>query len=183
VDILELTVVEALVVFQGAVKIMRPLWWMERVGLGYLTLGQPASALSGGEAQRLKLVRELAVKRDSRLVILDEPTVGLHGTEVARLVQLLQKLVSAGNSVLVIEHHVEVLAACDWLLELGPEGGEAGGDLVAAGPPEVIGRTRGSTIAPYLNPLLTSGREQAGESKRKARWRSGPTRSGAMDSG
>jgi excinuclease ABC subunit A len=157
-DVLRLTVGQALPVFLGSPSVTRSLRWMERVGLGYLTLGQPAPALSGGEAQRLKLVRELAAGMTGGLVILDEPTVGLHGLEVLRLVHLLRTLVRAGNMVLVIEHHTDVLAACDWLIELGPDGGEDGGALVAAGPPEVIVRTRESRIAPYLTPLLASGR-------------------------
>ena len=132
---------------------------MQRVGLGYLMLGQPAVALSGGEAQRLKLVRELSGKASGNLLILDEPTVGLHGVEVARLVQLLRWLVGAGNTVLIIEHHTDVLASCDWLIELGPEAGEAGGELVASGPPEVVVRSSESLMAPYLEPLLACGRE------------------------
>ncbi len=162
VDVLGLTVDRALARFAAVPGVARPLWWLQRVGLGYLTLGQPAPTLSGGEAQRLKLTRELAAGATGRLVVLDEPTVGLHGSEVLRLVGILREMVRGGNTVLVVEHHLDVLAACDWLVELGPEGGEGGGELVGSGPPEVVVRTRGSRIAPYLEPLLKGGRRAPG---------------------
>ncbi len=158
VDVLGLTVDQALAVFAAVPAAARPLWWMQRVGLGYLTLGQPAPTLSGGEAQRLKLTRELAGGTTGRLVILDEPTVGLHEAEVLRLADLLREMVRAGNTVVVVEHQVELLAACDWLVELGPEGGAAGGSLVAEGPPEVVVRASATRIGPYLAPLLSGGR-------------------------
>jgi len=161
VDVLGLTADQALAHFAAVPAAGRPLWWMQRVGLGYLTLGQPAPSLSGGEAQRIKLTRELASGTTGKLVILDEPTVGLHGVEVLRLVDLLREMVRAGNSVVVVEHQVDLLAACDWLVELGPEGGEAGGDLVAEGPPEVVARAPGSHIGPFLIPLLAGGRLRA----------------------
>lgn len=161
VDVLGLTVDQALAQFAAVPAAGRPLWWMQRVGLGYLTLGQPAPTLSGGEAQRLKLTRELASGTTGRLVVLDEPTVGLHGTEVLRLVDLLREMVRAGNTVVAVEHHVELLAACDWLVELGPEGGAGGGELVAEGPPEVVARAPGSRMAPFLAPLLAGGRRSA----------------------
>jgi len=157
-DVLDLTVAEAMVHFRGQERILAPLWWMERVGLGYLTLGQPAAALSGGEAQRLKLVRELAAGSTGNLLVLDEPTVGLHPEEVTRLVNLLHAVVQAGNSVVVIEHHPELLAACHWLIELGPEGGEAGGRLLAAGPPEDLAAEPGSVMAPFLPVARPAGR-------------------------
>ncbi len=158
VDVLGLTVDRALSLFAAVPSVARPLWWMQRVGLGYLTLGQAAPTLSGGEAQRLKLTRELATGLTGRLVVLDEPTVGLHGSEVARLVEILRDMVRTGNTVLVVEHHLDVLAACDWLVELGPDGGEGGGCLVAGGPPEVVVQAAGSPIAPFLAPLLAGGR-------------------------
>ncbi len=161
-DILALSVDRAVALFAGTPSVVRPLWWLGRVGLGYLALGQPASTLSGGEAQRLKLARELSAGAGGRLLVLDEPTVGLHGVEVTLLAGVLRDLVKAGNGVLVVEHHVDILAACDWLLELGPEGGDAGGELLAQGPPEVVARSPRSRIGPYLEPLLRRGRSPAG---------------------
>ncbi len=158
VETLNLTVDRAIVHFAATPSVVRPLWWMQRVGLGYLTLGQPASTLSGGEAQRLKLTRELATEASGRLFILDEPTVGLHGAEVQKLIGILRTLASSGNAVLVVEHHLEVLAACDWLVELGPDGGGAGGEILAQGPPETVVRAARSRLAPYLAPLLHRGR-------------------------
>jgi len=158
VDVLELTVDDARRVFRGVPRVERPLAWLHEVGLGYLVLGQPATTLSGGEAQRLKLVRELARGGGASLLVLDEPTVGLHASEVARLVGILRRLCEAGNGVVVVEHNLDVLAACDWLVELGPEGGEGGGRLIAEGPPEVVARTADSRIAPYLSPRLRAGR-------------------------
>jgi excinuclease ABC subunit A len=158
VEILGLTVDRAVAIFAATPSVTRPLWWMQRVGLGYLTLGQPASTLSGGEAQRLKLTRELAAESSGRLFILDEPTVGLHGAEVHKLIAVLRTLAESGNSVLVVEHHLDVLAASDWLIELGPEGGEAGGELLAQGPPETVARAARSRVAPYLAPRLQRGR-------------------------
>jgi excinuclease ABC subunit A len=102
----------------------------------------------------MKLVRELAEGASGRLLVLDEPTVGLHASEVRRLVDLLQQIVACGNTVLVIEHHVDVLAACDWLIELGPGGGEHGGTVIAEGPPESVARSKRSCIAPFLSPSL-----------------------------
>ena len=153
-EVLNLTVDQGIAHFEGHLAVTRPLRGMQRVGLGYLTLGQPAASLSGGEAQRLKLVRELTEGAEGRLLILDEPTVGLHGVEVVRLIELLQDLVRKGNTVLVIEHHLEILAACDWLVELGPEGGDKGGRVVAQGPAEIVIRSAESRIGPFLEPLL-----------------------------
>ena len=157
-DVLTLTVDEGIALFDGHPAIQRPLWSLSRVGLGYLGLGQPAATLSGGEAQRLKLVRELGGSRRGQVIILDEPTVGLHAAEVDRLLAVLDALVEAGNTVIVIEHHLELLAACDWLVEMGPEGGEQGGRLVAAGPPASLAREAASVTAPHLRPLLAGAR-------------------------
>lgn len=138
-DILELTVEQALEVFRRIPPLERMLQTLVEVGLGYLHLGQPATQLSGGEAQRVKLATELARRSQGRtLYLLDEPTTGLHFEDVSRLLELLDRLVDRGDTVLVVEHHLDVIAAADWVIDLGPEGGNAGGYLVATGPPEAI---------------------------------------------
>jgi excinuclease ABC subunit A len=154
-DVLALTVDEALVVFEAQTKIHRQLLVLADVGLGYLTLGQAANTLSGGEAQRLKLASELVQQRRGNvLYVLDEPTVGLHWEDVGHLLTVIQRLVEAGHTVLVIEHHLELIAAADWVLDLGPGAGEAGGQLVAEGPPEVIAKNSQSLTGPYLGRYL-----------------------------
>ena len=154
-DVLSLTVAEALEVFQAHPKIAGPLGLLERVGLDYLHLGQPSPTLSGGEAQRIKLARELSRRATGRtLYILDEPTTGLHFDDVRKLLSVLQKLVDAGNSIVVIEHNLDVIKTADWVIDLGPEGGPRGGELIASGTPEQVARTRGSSTARYLKPLL-----------------------------
>jgi excinuclease ABC subunit A len=140
-DVLELSVEEALPVFEHVPAVRRPLQTLHDVGLDYVHLGQPATTLSGGEAQRIKLARELARRDTGRTVyILDEPTTGLHFADVDRLLGVLRRLVELGNTVLVIEHHLDVIRCADWVVDLGPEGGEAGGRIVAEGPPEVVAR-------------------------------------------
>ncbi len=147
-DILRMTVTEARAFLGGRTPATGQLACLEEVGLGYLTMGQPLTTLSGGEAQRLKLVRYLSkveAGRGGALLLLDEPTTGLHREDVARLIGLMHRLVDAGHSLLVVEHHLDVLRSCDWLLELGPEAGPGGGLLVAEGRPEALARGRTPT--------------------------------------
>ncbi|MDD9852370.1 MAG: excinuclease ABC subunit UvrA [Deltaproteobacteria bacterium] len=154
-DVLAQSAAEALPVFQNVPAAARPLQALADVGLGYLRLGQPASALSGGEAQRTKLARELARRNTGRsLYILDEPTTGLHFADVERLLQVLQQLVDRGNTVVVVEHHLDVIRSADFVLDLGPGAGAQGGALVAAGPPEQIAHTPQSQTAPFLRAAL-----------------------------
>jgi excinuclease ABC subunit A len=154
-QVLQLTVDEAIEFFAGAPALVRRLQVLQDVGLGYLRLGQPATTLSGGEAQRLKIAAELGprLSRDV-LYIMDEPTTGLHLEDVRRLLGVLQKLVDGGNTLIVVEHHLDVVKCADWILDLGPEGGEAGGELVAEGPPEVVAQAAASYTGKYLRELL-----------------------------
>jgi len=150
-DVLNLTVEEALEVFDAFPALRRKLQTLYDVGLGYIRLGQPAPTLSGGEAQRVKLARELSKRATGRtLYVLDEPTVGLHAADVHRLIEVLQRLVEAGNTVIVIEHNLDVIKVADWIIDLGPEGGDEGGRIVAQGPPEVIMQTPGSYTGQFL---------------------------------
>ena len=125
------------------------------MGLGYVTLGQSATTLSGGEAQRVKLANKLARRSTGKTVyILDEPTTGLHIADVHRLIEVLQKLVDAGNTVIVIEHNLDLIKCADYIIDLGPEGGSAGGEIVAVGTPEQVAEVPGSFTGQYLKPLL-----------------------------
>jgi excinuclease ABC subunit A len=156
-EVLQWTVDEAIVRFHHQPKLGAALWQLQQVGLGYLRLGQPATTLSGGEAQRLKIARELshAGKRAGRkLYLLDEPTTGLHLDDVRVLIQVLDRLVDAGNTVLVIEHHPDVIKRADWVIDLGPEAGEQGGKLVVQGTPEVVAGCAASHTGKYLRELL-----------------------------
>jgi excinuclease ABC subunit A len=149
-----MTLDEVYELFKDEVQIARPLKVVREVGLGYLVWDQPAYTLSGGEVQRLKIVKELQKKvKDETLYILDEPTVGLHMEDVARLIQVLNQLVEAGHTVVVIEHHPHLLANCDWLVELGPGGGPKGGKVIAEGPPNEVARMDTPT-APYLQEVM-----------------------------
>jgi excinuclease ABC subunit A len=155
-----MTVDEALAFFSAVPSIRNKLQTLHDVGMGYVHLGQPATTLSGGEAQRVKLATELSKRATGQtLYILDEPTTGLHFDDVARLLQVLGRLVDAGNTVVVIEHNLDVIKSADWVIDLGPEGGAAGGDLVAAGTPEEIARTRSSHTGRYLRHALGMGEE------------------------
>lgn len=155
-DVLAMTVEEALEFFTHHKHIHRKLETLHRVGLDYMTLGQSSTTLSGGEAQRVKLSRELS-KRDTgqTIYILDEPTTGLHFEDVRKLVDLLQQLVSQNNTVIVIEHHLDVVKVCDYVVDLGPEGGSAGGKIVASGTPEAVVKAKASITGEFLKPYLT----------------------------
>ncbi len=157
-DVLDLTVADALDFFEHQPRIKSKLELLNDVGLGYIHLGQSATTLSGGEAQRVKLATELA-KRDTgrTLYILDEPTTGLHFEDVRLLLDVLHRLVDKGNTVVVIEHNLDVVKTADWVIDLGPEGGDAGGRVVAAGTPETVARTKGSHTGPYLRKVLQPG--------------------------
>jgi excinuclease ABC subunit A len=154
-EILALSVEEALKFFEAHPPIVRVLQTLEDVGLGYVALGQSATTLSGGEAQRVKLASELSRRGTGRtLYILDEPTTGLHFADVAKLLEVLHRLVAGGNTVLVIEHNIDVIRTADWLVDLGPEGGDGGGEVVAAGRPEDVARNPRSHTGRYLKPLV-----------------------------
>jgi excinuclease ABC subunit A len=157
-DVLEMTVDEAATFFRAVPQIHAPLMTLAEVGLGYLRLGQAATTLSGGEAQRVKLAAELSRKATGRtLYILDEPTTGLHFHDVAKLLEVLMKLRASGNTLLVIEHNLEVIKTADWILDLGPEGGEGGGQLVAQGTPETVAKCAASHTGRYLRQALNGG--------------------------
>ncbi|HKE79647.1 MAG TPA: ATP-binding cassette domain-containing protein, partial [Solirubrobacteraceae bacterium] len=172
-DVLDMPVEEALEFFQHIPKIRRRLETLNAVGLGYIRLGQPATTLSGGEAQRVKLATELSkVATGSTLYILDEPTTGLHFADVERLLDVLQRLVDQGNTVVVIEHNLDVIKSADRILDLGPEGGEDGGELVAAGTPEQVAGTPGSYTGEFLQGLVEPAapevrRRSTGKRKRR----------------
>ncbi|MCX7887047.1 MAG: excinuclease ABC subunit UvrA [Verrucomicrobiae bacterium] len=156
-DILEMTVDEAEEFFRAIPKLRDIFQTLQEVGLGYLHLGQPATTLSGGEAQRVKLAAELAKRATGRtLYILDEPTTGLHFADVQKLLDVLLKLRDAGNTVLVIEHHLDVIKCADWLIDLGPEGGDAGGRIVAEGPPELVATVEASHTGRFLRRVLAA---------------------------
>ncbi|MGN7941131.1 excinuclease ABC subunit UvrA [Virgibacillus sp. 6R] len=160
-DILDMTVEDAVSFFENHPKIKRKLQTILDVGLGYITLGQPATTLSGGEAQRVKLASELHRRSNGKtMYILDEPTTGLHVDDIARLLKVLQRLVENGDTVLVIEHNLDVIKTADYLVDLGPEGGDKGGTIVAVGTPEVIMKTEQSYTGKYLRPVIERDRER-----------------------
>ena len=154
-EVLAMTVDEAVPYFSAQTRIHDRLRILQQVGLGYIALGQQATTLSGGEAQRIKLSKELARRATGRtLYILDEPTTGLHFEDVRKLLEVLHALVDQGNTVVVIEHNLEVIKTADWILDLGPEGGDGGGRIVAEGTPETIAATADSHTGRFLAPLL-----------------------------
>ncbi|NNF78335.1 MAG: excinuclease ABC subunit UvrA, partial [Rhizobiales bacterium] len=154
-DVLDMTVTEAAEFFKAVPAVREKMDTLERVGLGYIKVGQQATTLSGGEAQRVKLAKELSRRATGRtLYILDEPTTGLHFHDVAKLLDVLHELVDQGNTVVVIEHNLEVIKTADWLIDLGPEGGDGGGEIVVAGPPEVVADCERSYTGQFLRPIL-----------------------------
>ena len=165
-DVLDMTVEEALDFFKVVPRVRDVLTLLRRVGLDYIHVGQQATTLSGGEAQRVKLAKELSKRATGRtLYILDEPTTGLHFHDVAKLLEVLHELVESGNTVVVIEHNLEVLKTADWIIDLGPEGGDGGGEIVAAGTPEDIVREKRSYTGAFLKPVLARG--DAGGKRKK----------------
>ena len=171
-DVLEMTVDEALDVFENVPAIKTKLRTLHDVGLGYIRLGQPATQLSGGEAQRVKLSAELSRRDTGRtLYLLDEPTTGLHYADVERLLAVLHRLVEHGNTVVVIEHNLDVLKTADWLIDLGPEGGEKGGYVIAEGTPEQLAANRESATGQFLREPLAKARKRGASSNGAARSR------------
>ena len=167
-EVLNMTVSEALEFFSAIPKIKRKLQTIEDVGLGYVHLGQPATTLSGGEAQRMKLAAELHRQSHGKsFYILDEPTTGLHMDDIKRLLAVLQRLVDMGNTVLVIEHDLDVVKSADWLIDLGPEGGAGGGNVVATGTPEQVAEVKGSYTGKYLKEMLERDQKWAEEREAK----------------
>ena len=158
-DILDMTVDHALEEFKNYPPMLNKLKLLQEVGLGYIRVGQPATTLSGGEAQRVKLSKELSRRATGRtLYVLDEPSVGLHAADVHKLIEVLQRLVDAGNSVLIIEHNLDIIKIADWLIDLGPEGGDRGGELIAEGTPEKVMKSRESYTGQFLKGHLNNGK-------------------------
>ena len=154
-DVLDMTIEEGLEFFEGLPKIRKKLETLNDVGLGYVKIGQSSTTLSGGEAQRVKLATELAKRSTGKTIyILDEPTTGLHSEDVSKLLSILQRLVDGGNTVLVIEHNLDVIKSADYIIDLGPEGGDGGGTIIAQGSPETVAKINDSHTGQYLKKLL-----------------------------
>jgi excinuclease ABC subunit A len=157
-DVLDMTVETALEFFKNIPRLQRKLQTLYDVGLGYIKLGQPSTTLSGGEAQRIKLANELGKRSTGQTVyILDEPTTGLHAADVKKLINILQRLTDDGNTVVVIEHNLDVIKTADYILDLGPEGGDAGGEIVACGSPEEVAQNEKSYTGMFLKKILDRG--------------------------
>jgi excinuclease ABC subunit A len=166
-DVLDMTVSEALSFFANIPRVRRKLQVLDDVGLGYIRLGQPATTLSGGEAQRIKLSAELGKRSTGRtMYILDEPTTGLHFADVHRLLDVLNRLTDAGNTVVVIEHNLDVIKSADYVIDLGPEGGDEGGRVVATGTPEELALAENTYTGVYLRKVLKAQRGGAGPDPR-----------------
>ena len=154
-EVLELTIDQALELFSNITPLKRKLQTLQDVGLGYVKLGQPSTTLSGGEAQRIKLATELSKRPTGKTIyVLDEPTTGLHSEDVRKLLQVLQRLCDGGNTVLVIEHNLDVIKTADYIIDLGPEGGDGGGTLVAKGTPEQVAACEQSYTGQYLRKVI-----------------------------
>jgi excinuclease ABC subunit A len=154
-DVLDMSVEEAMKVFENIPSIKNKLDTLCRVGLDYIKLGQSSTTLSGGEAQRIKLTRELAKRATGKtLYLLDEPTTGLHFDDTKKLIKVLDDLVAKGNTVIVIEHNLDVIKSADYLIDIGPDGGDAGGEVVAKGTPEKVAETKGSYTGQFLKQML-----------------------------
>jgi excinuclease ABC subunit A len=161
-QVLDMTVREALAFFSASPKVLRRLQVLDEIGLGYLRLGQPATTLSGGEAQRIKIAAHLSSHSGERILyILDEPTTGLHFDDIAKLLAAFRKLLQAGHTLLVIEHNLDVIKTADWIIDLGPEGGEEGGHVVVVGTPEHVAAFEGSHTGRFLQAALAAGRVHA----------------------
>ena len=161
-QVLAMTVREALAFFSTSPKVLRRLQVLDEIGLGYLRLGQPATTLSGGEAQRIKIAAHLSSVGGERLLyILDEPTTGLHFDDIAKLLTAFKKLVEAGHTLLVIEHNLDVIKTADYVIDLGPEGGEGGGEVIASGTPEQVAQIEASHTGRALRQVLADGRSNA----------------------
>ena len=159
-DVLDMTVEEGVDYFKAVPSIRDKLQTMLRVGLGYVRIGQQATTLSGGEAQRVKLSKELSKRATGKTIyILDEPTTGLHFADIAKLLEVLHELVDNGNTVIVIEHNLDVIKTADWVIDMGPEGGDGGGQLVAKGTPEEISQVDASHTGRYLKPMILKAAE------------------------
>ncbi|HDI51957.1 MAG TPA: ATP-binding cassette domain-containing protein, partial [Bacteroidetes bacterium] len=157
-EVLNMTIAEALTFFKDVPSVVRPLRLLDEVGLGYMKLGQPATTLSGGEAQRVKLAAHLAERRGKHILyIFDEPTTGLHLDDISKLLQSFERLLRAGNSILVIEHNLDLLKCADYIIDLGPEGGEEGGWVVATGTPEEVAQNPNSHTGRFLREYLHHG--------------------------
>ena len=172
-EVLNLTVEDALFFFEAVPAIHRKLQTLMDVGLSYIRLGQAATTLSGGEAQRVKLSRELS-KRDTgnTLYILDEPTTGLHFEDIRQLLEVLHRLRDGGNTVVIIEHNLDVIKTADWLIDLGPEGGSGGGQIIATGTPEDVAASKSSHTGRFLAPLLLAPKKSATEKASSTKTRS-----------
>ena len=163
-DVLNMTIDEAVPFFENHDKILRKLKTLQEVGLGYIHLGQPATTMSGGEAQRVKLATELMRRgTGDTLHILDEPTTGLHSEDIRKLLIVLEKLVDQGNTVVVIEHNLDVVKTADYIIDLGPEGGDKGGEIVATGTPEEVAKVEASYTGQYLGPVIERTKKFMGE--------------------
>jgi excinuclease ABC subunit A len=162
-EVLDMTVEEAAKFFENTPRISRKLTTLLDVGLGYIKLGQSSTTLSGGESQRIKITRELSKNKTGHVVyMLDEPTTGLHFDDTKRLIRVLNRLVDNGNTVYIIEHNLDVIKSCDYLIDLGPEGGAAGGKLLAEGTPEEVAEIAGSHTGKFLQKILNRPQEELG---------------------